>query len=81
MVTLLSSRSDLLDSLYVYSLELQDVLLLFQEAALLNVDCVDPDLQTGLGVLYNLSSDFDKAVEAFSAALSVRPQVIRLSQR
>ncbi|XP_054599869.2 PEX5-related protein [Nothobranchius furzeri] len=56
------------------STELQDLLQLFQEAALLNVDGVDPDLQTGLGVLYNLVSDYDRAVEAFSAALSVRPQ-------
>ncbi|KAL6103688.1 uncharacterized protein ACO6RY_13583 [Pungitius sinensis] len=54
--------------------ELQDVLLLFQEAAILNLEDVDPDLQTGLGVLFNLSSDFSRAVEAFSAALSVRPQ-------
>nr|XP_020480893.1 PEX5-related protein-like isoform X3 [Monopterus albus] len=54
--------------------ELQEVLLLYQEAALLNLDCVDPDLQTGLGVLFNLSSDFNKAVEAFTAALSVTPQ-------
>ncbi|RVE61346.1 hypothetical protein OJAV_G00169700 [Oryzias javanicus] len=54
--------------------ELQEVLFLFQDAALLNLDSVDPDLQTGLGILYNLSSDFDKAVGAFSAALTVRPQ-------
>ncbi|KAL0966574.1 hypothetical protein UPYG_G00296980 [Umbra pygmaea] len=47
---------------------------LYQEAALLNTDGVDPDLQTGLGVLFNLSSEFDKAVQAFNSALSVRPE-------
>ncbi|XP_033933857.1 PEX5-related protein-like, partial [Pseudochaenichthys georgianus] len=53
---------------------LQEVLLLFQDASLMNPDSVDPDLQTGLGVLYNLSSDFQRAELAFRAALSSRPQ-------
>ncbi|KAM9459618.1 PEX5-related protein isoform 1-T1 [Salvelinus alpinus] len=54
--------------------QLVEVKGLYQEAALLNTDGVDPDLQTGLGVLFNLSSEFDKAVEAFNSALSVRPE-------
>ncbi|XP_031678233.1 PEX5-related protein isoform X1 [Oncorhynchus kisutch] len=46
---------------------------LFLEAAQHNRD-TDPDLQTGLGVLFNISAEFNKAVEAFNAALTVRPE-------
>ncbi|XP_044472597.1 peroxisome biogenesis protein 5 isoform X2 [Mangifera indica] len=58
---------ELPDSLYY-----ADVSRLFIEASRVSPD--DADIHIVLGVLYNLSREYDKAIESFQTALKLRPQ-------
>lgn len=61
------ARPEMSDSLYY-----ADVARLFNEAAQMSPD--DADVHVVLGVLYNLSREFDKAIASFKNALKLKPR-------
>lgn len=64
---------EILTSSIIKGPNLKDVQQLFLTAVQQKHPQIDPDIQEALGVLFNLSSEYDKAVDCFQAALHVRP--------
>ncbi|XP_062138349.1 peroxisomal targeting signal 1 receptor [Drosophila sulfurigaster albostrigata] len=61
--------------------KLRDLQEVYLQAVRMQPSQVDADLQEALGVLYNLSGEFDKAVDCYRSAVQVDPQNAKLWNR
>lgn len=71
--TMTAVDDEILTSSIINGPNLKEVQQLFLTAVQQKHPQIDPDIQEALGVLFNLSSEYDKAVDCFRAALHVRP--------
>ncbi|ALC48377.1 Pex5 [Drosophila busckii] len=61
--------------------KLRDLQQIYLDAVRLQPAQVDADIQEALGVLYNLSGEFDKAADCYRAALQVQPENAKVWNR
>lgn len=61
--------------------ELADVQDIFIQAVRQSPNEIDAEIQEALGVLFNLSCDYDKAADCFRAALQVKPSSAKIWNR
>lgn len=75
-----SSEAEMASSL-VQDLDLREVQNLYLQAVQQSPNVIDPEIQEALGVLFNLSSEYNKAVDCFKAALHAKPNSAKVWNR